>query len=295
LNKLLAAGAMDYFPDKAAQDTMRFFRLSEAKLKQREALEKEFNNSSSAPSRRDIIHYLLKSRDPETGRGFTKTQLHADSGLLIAAGSDGVAMILSSALFYLLSNPSTLKALESEVRSNFNHVDEIGMPKLGTLHYLQAVIDETMRMTPPLPSALPRKVLKGGLTVDGIHVPEGIDVGVPAYAIHHNELYFPRSYLFSPERWLVRDKDEMRNKELAFTRKAFVPFSLGPFNCIGRPVAYLACKLSLAKLVYMYDVKKAGEKLVGEMEKRPAEYAMVDWLVGYRNGPVVQFKSRQDT
>jgi cytochrome P450 len=286
---------MDYFPDKAAQDTMQFFNLSEAKLKQRQALEEEFNQNSSIPPRRDIFHYLLNSRDPETGKGFTKTQLHADSGLLIAAGSDGVAMILSSTLFYLLSNLSSLEAVTAEVRSNFNHVDEIGMPKLGTLPYLQAVIDEAMRMTPPLPSALPRRVLQGGLTVDGVYVPEGIDVGVPAYAIHHNELYFPSSYLFSPERWLVRDKDEKRSEGLALARKAFVPFSLGHFNCIGRPVAYLACKLSLAKLVYMYDVKRAGDKLVGEMESRPAEYAMIDWLVGYRNGPVVQFKSRPDT
>jgi cytochrome P450 len=286
---------MDYFPDKTAQDTMQFFNLSEAKLKQRAALEEEVNRSSSTPPRRDIFHYLLSSRDPETGKGFTKTQLHADSGLLIAAGSDGVAMILSSALFYLLSNQSTLEALTAEVRSNFNRVDDICMPRLGTLQYLQAVIDETMRMTPPLPSALPRRVLQGGLTVDGIHVPEGIDVGVPAYAIHHNELYFPSSYSFSPERWLVHDGDEKRSEGLARARKAFVPFSLGPYNCIGRPVAYLACKLSLAKLVYMYDVKRAGEKLVGEMANRPAEYAMIDWLVGYRNGPVVQFKSRQDT
>jgi hypothetical protein len=68
MNKLLASGLLSYIPDKAAQDTMKFFKLSKTKLEEREALENE-QKSSSTSTRQDIFHYLLNSRDPITGKG----------------------------------------------------------------------------------------------------------------------------------------------------------------------------------------------------------------------------------
>jgi len=200
-------------------------------------------------------------------------------------------MVLSAALFYLLANPLMLDILTNEIRSSFERDEDISMPRLGTLQYLSAVIDETMRMTPPLPSALPRVTLKGGEIIDGHHIPNGIDVGVPAYAIHHNETYFPDSYKFSPDRWLTHAGVDDVNPN---NKKAYVPFSSGPFNCVGRPVAYLACKLVLARLLYVYDIKNSGAKGQYEQEGSSGEYAMIDLLVGYRNGPMVQFRMSKE-
>lgn len=196
-------------------------------------------------------------------------------------------MVLSAALFYLLANPSTLVALTREIRSSFDSQADIAMPKLGSLQYLSAVIDETMRMTPPLPSALPRVVLKGGEIIDGLFISSGVDVGVAAYAIHHNDNYFPNSFKFLPGRWLAQDRVDEAKPD---NKKAYVPFSIGPFNCVGRPVAYLACKLVLAKLLFIYDVKNGGLQGADEQEGSPGEYAMTDFLVGYRSGPLVQFR-----
>lgn len=95
-------------------------------------------------------------------------------------------MVISAALFYLLANPSTLNVLTCEIRSSFESEGDIKMPSLGYLQYLSAVIDETMRMTPPLPSALPGLTLKRGETINGLNIPSGVDVGVPACALHHN-------------------------------------------------------------------------------------------------------------
>lgn len=38
---------------------------------------------------------------------------------------------------------------------------------------------------------MPREVLAGGIDIDGRHIPRGTAVGVPAYAIHHNEICYP--------------------------------------------------------------------------------------------------------
>jgi cytochrome P450 len=283
---------MNYVPDETARDALHFFRLSESKLAQRGALD-EKSQITGQKVRRDIFQYIFESRDPDTGLGFTKEQLHADTNLLIAAGSDGVGVTLSASVFYLLHNPEILKKLTLEIRSSFPTIEEIRLPTLNTLPYLQAVWEETLRISPPVPSALPREVLRGGLDVDGLHIPEGIDVGVAAYAIHHNETYFPDPWTYLPERWLGG------GEAVTAAKRAWCPFSVGHMNCIGKNVASLAYKLALARILYVYDIRAAngvltggGSAKLGQGRTRAGEYQMTDWFIGYPDGPMVQFKAR---
>jgi cytochrome P450 len=283
---------MNYLPGKAAQDSAKFFQLAQFRLDKRFAAEEEAQ-AKGTKMRNDIFHYIMRGRDPETGLGFTRNQLNADAGLLIAAGSDGVGLTLSACLFYLLKNPETLKKLHHEIQSSFLTAEDINSPKINQLPYLHAVFEETMRMTPAVPSPLPRRVDKGGIEIHGLHIPEGIDIGVPHYAIHHNEDYFPQSWSFQPERWLEG------KESVVLAKKAFCAFSKGSMDCIGRPVAYLALKLALAKLLFTYDVRADGNLdgggglNKGPGREREDEYQMVDWLVGYRSGPTIQCKIRQ--
>jgi cytochrome P450 len=281
---------MKYVPDKTARDALKFFNLSEQLFLEREAVESQVVDGKV---RKDIFHFILQSRDPETGKGFTRAQLHADANLLVAAGSDGVAIALSGSMFYLLRDPRVLEKLIREIRSSFSSVDDICLPKINALPYLNAVYEETLRMSPPIPSALPRTVMQGGLDVDGFHIPADIDVGVAAYAIHHNELYFPDPWTFQPERWLGN------SEAVSAAKKAYSPFSVGPMSCIGKNVAHLAFKMALAKLLFVYDVRSSRGKLVGgggphlePRRRREGEYQMKDWFVGYPTGPLVQFKTR---
>jgi cytochrome P450 len=285
LRILLVSPIMNYFPGQAARDSYRFFQMAQSRLSARFELEKDAE-AKGEKLRPDIFHYIMKGRDPETGLGFSRDQLNADAGLLVAAGSDGVGIVLSATLFYLLRNPEILEKLTQDVRSSFDSMDDMRGLKINQVPYLHAVIEETLRITPPIPSPLPREVEKGGIDIDGRHIPEGIDVGVPQYAIHHNENYYPDSWAFQPERWLA-DKESV-----ALAKRAFCAFSRGGMDCIGQRVAYLACKLALAKLLYVYDVRPAGEVVTGGETRRPRpeEYQMIDWVVGYRSGPHVQFK-----
>lgn len=284
---------MNYLPSQAARDTHKYFLASEQKLFERQAAE-ETAQESGKVVRSDIFHYLFRSRDPETGLGFSHSQLMADAGLLIAAGSDGVAVTVAAALFYLLCNEACLVKLVQEIRESFATIDDICSPRLSQLPYLSAVIDEALRLAPSAPSAFPRLVLPGGLDVDGLHIPAGVTVGVAPYSIHHNEDYFPDSFAFRPERWLGKDE-----KAVTLARSAFCTFSLGRYNCIGKNVAVLASKMVLAEMLYVYDVRAAGNKVsggggpgLGKGRHREDEYQVLDYLVSYRSGPMVQFKER---
>jgi cytochrome P450 len=149
--------------------------------------------------------------------------------------------------------------------------------------YLRACIDECLRLCPPIPKALPREVLPGGLEVDGEFFPEGVNVGVPAYALHHSEKHFERPFVYDPSRWLVEGTGGVR--------EAFIPFSLGPRQCIGKNVALLELYVGVARALWLYNVRIApGYEWMGV--GREGEYKMKDNFIVGKEGPMLQFQRR---
>jgi cytochrome P450 len=144
-----------------------------------------------------------------------------------------------------------------------------------------------------------REVDKGGAFVNHVYVEEGFDVGTSMYAIHHNEDYYPRSYDFRPERWIKSDEFSAEAVEAA--RKCLNPFSLGPRGCIGRALALMEIRLTLARVIWEYDLKKPDGPLgkVGEGNPnarngryRVNEFQLIDHLTSEKDGPYIQFKRR---
>lgn len=189
--------------------------------------------------RKDFFYYLLKAKDPETGKGFSVPELWGESNLLIIAGSDTTSTALAAAIFYLVHNPKALEKLVQEVRAAFSDVEEIRSgPTLSKLHYLRACLDEAMRLSPSVGGVLPRQVLPGGIEVDGQQLPEGTVVGVPHYAIHHNPEYYPQPFEYRPERWIAEAEPNVTAESVALGQSAFCPFSVGPRGCIGKGECY---------------------------------------------------------
>jgi cytochrome P450 len=84
-------------------------------------------------------------------------------------------------------------------------------------------------------------------------LPEGNAIIVPPWVLHRDPRYFfPHPDAFIPERWLSGDG----SSEHYFTsREAFIPFSAGPQNCVGRPLAQMAIRYVLATLMWNFDME----------------------------------------
>jgi len=250
--------------------------------------------------RKDFFYHLLNAKDPETGKGFSMDELWGESNLLIIAGSDTTSTALAGTFFYLAHNPKAMHKLCEEIRSAFSDVEEIVTgPKLSGCSFLRACIDETMRMTPPVAGALPRQVLSGGMDIDGHHVPAGVDVGVPIYAIHHNPNCFPQPFDYLPERWLSDPSANPLHNRLADAQAAFNPFSIGPRGCIGKGLAYVELTVTIARVLYSFDLRLAPGTTLGAGAKdleigrtRPNEYQIMDVFASKKDGPMLQFRSR---
>ncbi|KAK3703723.1 hypothetical protein LTR37_014301 [Vermiconidia calcicola] len=220
----------------------RWYR-SEHLRRSREKCNARLENGNS--SHRDFIWYILKQREKHDLR---TDEVIVNSALFIVAGSETTANLLSGLFARLLWNPEKYQKLKDEIRSSFKDESEINNNNLIKLTYLNACIEEGLRIHPPVPTGLLRTVPKDGDTIDGRWVPGGTSVAVSGWAAAHNPANFIDCDSFIPERWT----DKAYESDY---KKAAQPFSLGPRGCIGKHLSYMEMRLILGRLLWNFDLE----------------------------------------
>ncbi|KKA20160.1 Cytochrome P450 [Rasamsonia emersonii CBS 393.64] len=210
---------------------MLFMFLPRSLMESREyqfrfARERARTRMAQGSGREDFMSYILRANDE---KGMTPDEIEAASSILIIAGSETTATLLSGATYLLLKNPKALETLKREIRSSFRTEKDINFQSVAQLPYLHAVLEESLRLYPPVPSTFPRTTPAPGEIVCGRFVPEKTSVGVHQWATYRSERNFRDANSFIPERWLDNDARFADDD-----KKAFQPFSYGPRNCLGK-------------------------------------------------------------
>ncbi|KAI0822334.1 high nitrogen upregulated cytochrome P450 monooxygenase 2 [Trametes gibbosa] len=218
--------------------------------------------------RKDVFHYLnnedLTDRSPPP-----VVQLVNDGILAVIAGADTTSSALTSLFFCLATHPEAFARLRSEVDHFYPPGDNPCDPKhYREMHYLTAVINETLRLYPPVASGTQRQVPHRGQGVMlGPHyVPPGTALYIPPWTLHRDPRNFaPLTTDFWPERWLIAagraapapEKPAPAAPTVAFVHNdaAFVPFSHGPANCVGKPMALQEMRAVTCALVQKFAVR----------------------------------------
>jgi cytochrome P450 len=174
-------------------------------------------------------HHDLWSEILAKSEGLSLEEHHSTATFLMLAGTETTASALSGTTFLLLTNPDKLRTLTRELRAAFpGGRNDMILENLAREKYLTAVLQEGMRMYPPVPSELPRVVPAGGTTLFGEHIPGGTTIGVHHMTTYRREEFFRKPDEFHPERWL--GDPEFKDDKL----DAVENFSVGPRNCIGK-------------------------------------------------------------
>ncbi|TDZ31489.1 Cytochrome P450 monooxygenase BOA3 [Colletotrichum spinosum] len=211
---------------------------------------------------RDYFAWLLR----DGSKAPTEEWLVAQSNVLLAAGFDPLTNILTSAVYYLCKTPRALNRLCGEVRNDFASYADIRAEKLQTKKYLQAVLDESMRIHTNAAFGLPR--YSPGAVVDGEFIPKGVIVQNASFATTHSSKYFLRAREFWPERFLGPDDKWDEERFEHDYRKAFKPFSQGPRACPGREIGMMQARITLAKLVWSYDMELLNQQIDWERDSK---------------------------
>ena len=94
---------------------------------------------------------------------------------IMMAGAVTTATFLAGTTYYLASSPHASHKLQTELRREFSSLDEINSKALMQCMYLNAVVEEGLRIYPPAGAGhLSRIVPKGGCEIDGVWIPEGV-------------------------------------------------------------------------------------------------------------------------
>jgi Cytochrome P450 len=125
--------------------------------------------------RPDLMTGILKN-NTDDGSGITRNEIEATATILLGAGAETIATLLSGCTYLLLTNPRVIEKLQEEIRGTCATSDEITITKMNQLPYVHAVLEESLRLYPPVPTALLRTTLPGGSAICGHFVPGNVRI-----------------------------------------------------------------------------------------------------------------------
>ena len=202
----------------------------------------------SAGKQRGLDRGEIEAETSILCKGFSyQNHILANVSLTVDAGSDTTAIALTNVLYYLIKHPNILSKLRKEVAGVLTGEQVAPYAKVKSLPYLRACLDESLRLSPPVPRGLERKTPPQGMDILGERIAGGITVSVSAYVAHRDLNLFPEPDSFIPERWLHESEG---TKEM---RAAFIPFTTGARACIGRNITMMEQQILIATLVHRYE------------------------------------------
>ncbi|PSR70846.1 hypothetical protein PHLCEN_2v13287 [Hermanssonia centrifuga] len=233
----------------AASDSFEFRTMAIKRIQERQR---------GGANRRDLM-YFLTNEDIGGEQPVTRV-LVADGILAIVAGSDTTSSVLSNAFFFLMTHPKVYEQLQAEVDRYYppgeNALDSQHHPKMS---YLDAVINETMRMCPAVMSGSQRTTMAGtgGKAIGSHFLPEGTQARLHFYSVQRDPRNFSDPNSFWPERWLIAGGHMAFSEKLVHNPNAFVPFSHGPANCVGKSLAMSEMRIVICQMMQKVNMKFA--------------------------------------
>ncbi|EGO03853.1 hypothetical protein SERLA73DRAFT_102157 [Serpula lacrymans var. lacrymans S7.3] len=194
----------------------------------------------------DLLSKLQEGRDDE-GKLMGREELTAEALTQLIAGSDTTSNSSCAITYYLAQNPDAQEKLQKELDEALGDDDHpvSTFEQVKRLPYLEAVINEALRVHSTSSIGLPRIVPEGGLIVQGQHFPQGAVLSVPSYTIHRDTTVWGADPdQFRPERWFECDH--------AAIQKTFNPFSFGPRACVGRNLASMELLIIISSILRRY-------------------------------------------
>ncbi|KAI0796905.1 cytochrome P450 [Abortiporus biennis] len=224
-----------------------------------------------------LLDYLVKhTKDPLVLRDETLN--------ILVAGRDTTASTLTFIVYFLSTHPEVMTRLRQEILDRVGSSSRPTYDDIREMKYLRAVINETLRLYPPVPINL-RKVVNDTTwpnpdpTQKPLYVPAGTSVTYSPIVMHRNKrLWGPDAEKFDPDRFL----DERLHKYLVPNPFIFLPFNGGPRICLGQQFAYNEISFFIIRLLQNFTDIELDPQAQPEWSKPPAEWKTI--ACGRRKG-----------
>lgn len=234
------------FPE---EDSRYFMRLVLDTMKQRKA---------ENIVRPDLINTLMEVK--ESGK-WTDEELVAQCFIFFFAGFDTVTLTLCCTAYEIMRDQDVQEKLRSEINDVVESLDgsPVTYEALGKLKYLDAVLQEALRIWPQAPQ-VDRVCTKPTLIVDPdtgrrINLNVGDAVSIPIVGLQRDAKYFPEPMRFDPERFNEDNKKSI-------DANTYMPFGIGPRMCIGMRFAQLEIKTILFYFLKEFKLEPCAKSTI---------------------------------
>nr|XP_050855942.1 cytochrome P450 4C1-like [Vespula vulgaris] len=169
----------------------------------------------------------------------------------IFAGHDTVAMALSFALLLFAKHKDVQENIRNEVSTVMEQKDlKMTTSVIQEFSYLERCLKESLRLYPSVHSVL--RYISKDMQLKNYLIPAGTTCNVSIYSLHRNPEFWPNPDVFDPDRFLT---ENMKGRN----PYSYLPFSIGPRNCIGQKFAMLELKLMVAHILYNFYLEPVDE------------------------------------
>ncbi|OBZ68798.1 hypothetical protein A0H81_11369 [Grifola frondosa] len=193
------------------------------------------------------VFYYLNNEDGVESSPPSLDALICDGNLVIIAGADTTSSVLTNLFFCLLTNRDAYDRLQSEVDTHYPPgEDALDTKYHADMPFLNAVINETLRLYPATPDGSQRIAEKGsgGRMIGPYFLPENTSASVHFYSVHRDPRNFsPFTNSFWPDRWLIAAGEDTCAHQI--TRK----------NCVGKNLALQELRMVVCLAMQKLDMR----------------------------------------
>lgn len=183
---------------------------------------------------------------------WSDNELVAQAFIFFAAGFETASTLLSFLMYELALNPDIQTKLYQEICEISSRMPSkhLSYDMISQMKYMDQVVSETLRKWPPL-NITDRLCVKDYEYDDKngnkFVINRDIQCWIPIFALHRDARNFPEPEKFDPDRF----SEENKHKIVSGT---FVPFGIGPRNCIGSRFALLEIKAIVYYLIKNFSI-----------------------------------------
>ncbi|KAI1862759.1 uncharacterized protein JN550_009906 [Neoarthrinium moseri] len=205
--------------------------------------------ASGAAEKNDMLGSFIQ-------HGLSQKECEVEGLFMIVAGTESTASTIRAILVHTMTSPRVYARLKGEIQAAVKEgraANPITIEQAKKLPYLQAVVNEGLRIRTPLLGLLPKVVPPGGDTFHGQHVPAGTAICANVSSLlRSKEMFGQDADIFRPERFLELKSDKDR---IAMERNVEMAFGSGQWQCVGKTIATMELFKSVFEIFRNFDLQ----------------------------------------
>ncbi|EXC30899.1 Cytochrome P450 93A1 [Morus notabilis] len=245
----------------------RFDAMMEKIIKEHQEARKEEKGRSEKV--KDLLDILLDIQECENSEiKLKKDHIKAFIMDMFVAGTDTTAKAIEWALAELINHPNIMNKAREEIYNAVGKTRLVEESDIANLHYLQAIMKETLRLHPTGPMILRESSKK--CTTSGYEIPERTRLFVNTWAIGRDPKYWEDPLEFKPERFLGEEGGGKTVLDVRGQHFQLLPFGSGKRLCPGTSLSMQVIQTTLASMIQCFEWKVDGRNgTTLDMEEAP--------------------------